>query len=56
MYFRCRITAEQKEILSKKVDEIKPAEWDIEVPAIKVIGKEWLEESSIQSLFAKIFS
>ena len=50
------LSAEQKEILSKKVDEIKPAEWDIDVPAIKVFGKEWLEESSIQSLSAKIFS
>ena len=27
---------EQKEKLTKKVDEIKSAEWDIEVPAFKV--------------------
>ena len=30
----------QKEKLSKKVDEIKSAEWDIEVPEFKVKGKE----------------
>ncbi len=30
------LTKEQKEILSNKVDEIKPAEWDIEVPGYKV--------------------
>ena len=37
------LTEEQKEILTKKVDEIKSAEWDIEVPAFKVRGKEWLK-------------
>ena len=47
MYFRCRINNDQKKILSKKVDEIKPAEWDIEVPAIKVVRKRVVEESSI---------
>ena len=30
----------QKEKLSQKVDEIKSAEWDIEVPEFKVKGKE----------------
>ena len=29
----------QKEKLSQKVDEIKSAEWDIEVPEFKVKGK-----------------
>jgi len=33
------LTEEQKEKLSKKVDEIKSAKWDIEVPAFKVRGK-----------------
>ena len=37
------LTSEQKTILSKKVDEIKSAEWDIEVPAFKIKGKEWLK-------------
>ena len=36
------LTDDQKEILLKKVDEIKSAEWDIEVPGYKVKGKEWL--------------
>ena len=36
------LTIEQKEILSTKVDEIKSAEWDIEVPDSKVKGREWL--------------
>ena len=30
------LTKEQKEILSLKVDEIKSAEWDIEVPDFKI--------------------
>ena len=37
------LTEEQKKKLTKKVDEIKSAEWDIEVPAFKVRGKEWLK-------------
>ena len=39
-------TRSKRKIL-KKVDEIKPAEWDIEVPAHKVKDKEWLKKSSI---------
>ena len=34
------LTKEQKEILSLKVDEIKSAEWDIEVPDFKIKGKD----------------
>ena len=30
------LTDEQKSILSTKVDEIKPADWDIEVPNLKL--------------------
>ena len=37
------LTDSQREKLSKKVDEIKPAEWNIEVPEFKVKGKEWLK-------------
>ena len=33
------LTEEQKKILSKKVDEIKSAEWDIEVSKYKTKGK-----------------
>jgi hypothetical protein len=49
------LSAEQKEILSKKVDEIKPAEWDIEVPAIKVFGKEWLKSQVSRAFLPKYF-
>ena len=34
------LTDQQRAVLSKKVDEIKSAEWDIEVPDFKVKGKE----------------
>jgi len=37
------LTEKQKESLSTKVDEIKAAEWDIEVPDSKIKGKEWLK-------------
>ena len=37
------LSSEQIEILTKKVDEIKKAEWDIDVPGYKVRGKEWLK-------------
>ncbi len=33
------LTQDQKDLLSKKVDEIKKADWDIEVPEFKVKGK-----------------
>ena len=41
---------DQRDSLSKKVNEIKNAEWDIEVPGYKVKGKEWLKSRS-QELF-----
>ena len=49
------LTEEQKIILSKKVDEIKSAEWDIEVPAIKVKGKEWLKSQVSRAFLPKYF-
>jgi len=49
------LTIEQKKILSKKVDEIKSAEWDIEVPAIKVKGKEWLKSQVSRAFLPKYF-
>ncbi|WP_440633872.1 glycosyltransferase [Candidatus Pelagibacter sp. HIMB1485] len=42
----------QKIALSNKVDEIKKADWDIEVPAFKVKGKEWLK-SQVSRAFLK---
>ncbi len=49
------LTNEQKIILSKKVDEIKSAEWDIEVPAFKVKGKEWLKSQVSRAFLPKYF-
>ena len=49
------LTVEQKKLLSKKVDEIKSAEWDIEVPALKVKGKEWLKSQVSRAFLPKYF-
>ena len=49
------LTIEQKKILSKKVDEIKSAEWDIEVPAFKIKGKEWLKSQVSRAFLPKYF-
>ena len=49
------LTSEQKKILSNKVDEIKSAEWDIEVPAFKVKGKEWLKSQVSRAFLPKYF-
>ena len=49
------LSKEQNETLSKKVDEIKKAEWDIEVSAHKVIGKEWLKSQVSRAFLPKYF-
>ena len=49
------LTQEQKEKLSNKVDEIKSAEWDIEVPDYKVKGKEWLKSQVSRAFLPKYF-
>ena len=49
------LTIEQKEILSIKVDEIKSAEWDIEVPDSKVKGREWLKSQVSRAFLPKYF-
>ena len=49
------LTEDQKLILSKKVDEIKSAEWDIDVPAFKVLGKEWLKSQVSRAFLPKYF-
>jgi len=49
------LSKQQKSILSKKVDEIKSAEWDIEVPAFKVKGKEWLKSQVSRAFLPKYF-
>ena len=45
----------KKIILSKKVDEIKSAEWDIDVPAFKVKGREWLKSQVSRAFLPKYF-
>ena len=49
------LTEEQKSILSKKVEEIKSAEWDIDVSSFKVLGKEWLKSQVSRAFLPKYF-
>ena len=49
------LSEKQREILSKKVDEIKSAEWDIDVPAFKVKGREWLKSQVSRAFLPKYF-
>jgi hypothetical protein len=49
------LSNEQKEILSTKVDEIKSAEWDIEVPDNKIKGREWLKSQVSRAFIPKYF-
>ena len=46
---------DQLKILSSKVDEIKSAEWDIEVSFIKVRGKDWLKSQVSRAFLPKYF-
>ena len=49
------LTEQQKEKLLNKVDEIKSAEWDIEVPGYKVKDKEWLKSQVSRAFLPKYF-
>jgi len=49
------LSKDQIEILEKKVDEIKPAEWDIKVPQHKVGDKEWLKSQVSRAFLPKYF-
>ena len=49
------LTSEQKKKLFNKVDEIKSAEWDIQVPGYKVKGKEWLKSQVSRAFLPKYF-
>ena len=49
------LSDEQKKQLSQKVDEIKSADWDIEVPEFKVKGKEWLKSQVSRAFLPKYF-
>tara|TARA_B100001029_G_scaffold23470_1_gene16130 strand:+ start:400 stop:1311 length:912 start_codon:yes stop_codon:yes gene_type:complete len=46
---------EQLKVLNSKVDEIKKAEWDIEVDQLKVKGKEWLKSQVSRAFLPKYF-
>ena len=43
------LTDDQKAILEKKVDEIKPADWDIEVPDFKIKGRAFFQRAELLS-------
>ena len=49
------LTHEQKTTLSKKVKQIKKAEWDIEVPDYKIGKKEWLKSQVSRAFLPKYF-
>ena len=49
------LTQNQKDKLSNDVDEIKSAEWDIEVPGYKVKDKEWLKSQVSRAFLPKYF-
>ena len=49
------LTDDQKQKLRIMVDEIKSAEWDIEVPGYKVRGKEWLKSQVSRAFLPKYF-
>ena len=49
------LTQNQKDKLFNDVDEIKSAEWDIEVPVNKVKDKEWLKSQVSRAFLPKYF-
>ena len=46
---------EQLEIIKKKVHEVKKANWDIEVPRYKTLGKEWLKSQVSRAFLPNYF-
>ena len=49
------LTSEQFEFIKNKVFSIKKAKWDIEVPAHKVAGKEWLKSQVSRAFLPDYF-
>ena len=49
------LSDEQKKELLNKVDEIKSAEWDIEVAESKIKGREWLKSQVSRAFLPKYF-
>ena len=49
------LNKDQIDKIKNKVDQIKKAEWDIQVPLIKVKGKEWLKSQVSRAFLPKYF-
>ena len=49
------LEANQIEILEKKVNKIKKAKWDIEVPSFKIKGREWLKSQVSRAFLPDYF-
>ena len=49
------LSKNQIDKIKNKVDEIKKAEWDIEVSSLKVKGKEWLKSQVSRAFLPKYF-
>ena len=49
------LSQDQIDKIKNKVDEIKKAEWDIEVSTLKVKGKEWLKSQVSRAFLPKYF-
>ena len=49
------LNEDQFKKIKNKVDEIKKAEWDIEVSKIKIRGKEWLKSQVSRAFLPKYF-
>ena len=49
------LDSKQIQILEKKVDIIKKAEWDIEVPDYKIKGREWLKSQVSRAFIPNYF-
>ena len=49
------LSDQQKDELASKVDEIKSAEWDIQVPDNKIKGREWLKSQVSRAFLPKYF-
>ena len=49
------LSDQQKDELASKVDEIKSAEWDIQVPDDKIKGREWLKSQVSRAFLPKYF-
>tara|TARA_B100000963_G_scaffold272067_1_gene240257 strand:+ start:867 stop:1781 length:915 start_codon:yes stop_codon:yes gene_type:complete len=49
------LNQDQIDIIKNKVDEIKKAEWDIDVSSFRVKGKEWLKSQVSRAFLPKYF-